>query len=175
MTKEYLREKYKKIRNNIKDKDIKSNIIKNKIVNTIEYKKSKVIALYKNLNSEVDTNELINYALNDNKIVVLPKVKNNTLVFYKTDNKTFVKSNFNIYEPVETDIVDNIDLFIVPGICFDKYKNRIGFGKGYYDRVLNSNSIKIGICFEEQVYNDKIDVDQYDVKMDKVITDKNIY
>lgn len=173
--KEELRKKYKEIRNNIKDKDIKSNIIKNKIINTTEYKNSKVIALYKNLNTEVYTNELINYTLNDNKIVVLPKVKDNTLVFYKTDNKSFTKSKYNIYEPIETDIVDNIDLFIVPGICFDKYKNRLGFGKGYYDRALKTNSKKIGICFEEQIYDNKIDTNEYDIKMDKVITDKSEY
>ena len=84
--KDELRNKYKIIRDNIKDKDIKSSIIKNKVINTIEYQNSKVIALYKNLGSEVKTNELIDYALNDNKIVVLPKVIGNTLVFYKTDN-----------------------------------------------------------------------------------------
>ncbi|MBQ6282897.1 MAG: 5-formyltetrahydrofolate cyclo-ligase [Bacilli bacterium] len=173
--KDELRNKYKIIRDNIKDKDIKSNIIKNKVINTIEYQNSKVIALYKNLGSEVKTNELINYALNDNKIVVLPKVIGNTLVFYKTDNKSFTKSKYNIYEPIETDIVDNIDLFIVPGICFDKYKNRLGFGKGYYDRALKTNSKKIGICFEEQIYENRIKVDPFDIRMDKIITDKNIY
>ena len=171
--KEELRNKYKIIRDNIKDKDIKSNIIKNKVINTIEYQNSKVIALYKNLDTEVCTNDLINYALNDNKIVALPKVVGNTLKFYKTDNKSFTKSKYNIYEPIETDIVDNIDLFIVPGICFDKYKNRLGFGKGYYDRVLKS--IKMGICFEEQIYDKKIETNNFDIKMDKIITDKNIY
>ncbi len=173
--KDELRNKYKIIRDNIKDKDIKSSIIKNKVINTIEYQNSKVIALYKNLGSEVKTNELIDYALNDNKIVVLPKVIGNTLVFYKTDNKSFTKSKYNIYEPIETDIVDNIDLFIVPGICFDKYKNRLGFGKGYYDRALKTNSKKIGICFEEQIYENRIKVDPFDIRMDKIITDKNIY
>ena len=82
--KDELRNKYKIIRDNIKDKDIKSNIIKDKIINTIEYKNSKIIALYKNLDTEVYTNELIDCALNDNKIVVLPKVVGNKLVFYKT-------------------------------------------------------------------------------------------
>ena len=173
--KDELRKKYLDIRNSIKDRTKKSNIIKDKIINTIEYQTSKVIALYKNLDSEVETNELINYALKDNKVVVLPKIVGKTLEFYKTDNKKFNKNIYNIYEPVETDIVNDIDLFIVPGICFDKYKNRVGFGKGYYDRALKTNGKKIGICFEEQIYDERIKVDPFDIKMDKIITEEKIY
>jgi 5-formyltetrahydrofolate cyclo-ligase len=173
--KEELRIKYLNIRKNITDKSIKSSIIKDKIINSDEYKKSKVIAIYKNLNSEVETNDLINYALNDNKIVVLPKVEGDILRFYKTGNESFIKSNFGVLEPIDTEEIKDIDLYIIPGICFDKYKNRIGFGKGYYDRVNYKNSIKIGICFEEQIYNKKIKSDSFDIKMDKIITEKSIY
>ena len=173
--KEELRKKFLLIRKNIIDKSNKSSIIMDKIINSEEYKKSKIIAIYKSLNSEVDTNDLIEYSLKNNKIVVLPKVDGNILRFYKTDNKTFIKSDFGIYEPIENEEINNIDLYIIPGICFDKYKNRIGFGKGYYDRVNYGNSIKIGICFEEQVFNRKIKVNSCDIKMDKVITEKSIY
>ena len=87
---------------------------------------------------------------------------------------------FGIKEPKENieNLIDksNIDLMIVPGICFDKEKNRIGFGKGYYDRYLanENNIIKIGICFDEQVREEYILVDDFDIKMNMVITDKKI-
>ena len=103
-------------------------------------------------------------------------VEGDILKFYKTDNKTFIKSNFGIYEPLDSEEIDDIDLYIIPGICFDKYKNRIGFGKGFYDRVnYKKGSIKIGICFEKQVFKGKIITDSYDITMDKIITEKSIY
>lgn len=171
-----LRKKYLEIRKNIQDKDNKSKIIINKIINCEEYKNSKIIAIYKNLNSEVKTNDLIDISLKDNKIVVLPKVEGNVLKFYKTDNKSFIKSSFNIEEPVSDEEINNIDLYIIPGVCFDKYGNRIGFGKGFYDRVnYKKDSIKIGICFEKQIFNGRIETNKYDIKMDKIITEKSIY
>ncbi len=172
-----IREEYKNIRKNVIDKDNKSKIITNKIIDLKEYKDSKIIALYKNLNSEVNTEYLIDYSLKNNKIVYLPKVIGNDLVFYKTNNLDFEKSDFGIEEPISNEIIesDKIDLFIIPGICFDKYKNRIGFGKGYYDRVkYNKKAIKIGICFDEQLYQNRIKTDEFDIKMDKVITNKKI-
>ena len=83
LTKDELRKRYLLIRNKIENKKEKSKMITEKIINTEEYKKAKVIALYKNLPSEVDTSELINYSINMNKIVALPRVKENKMFFYK--------------------------------------------------------------------------------------------
>lgn len=169
-----IRTKYLEIRKAIKNKDIKSNIITKKIINTKIYQESKVIALYKNLSSEVDTNFLIDYSIKNNKTVLLPKVEDNNLIFYKIEeNEKLVKNNFNILEPIpnKKNIYNNIDLIIVPGIAFDKEGNRLGFGKGYYDRFLCDKQIyKIGICFIEQLTN-HIPTNKYDIKMDEVITD----
>lgn len=173
MDKQTLRKEYLEIRKNILDKDIKSKLIFNKIVNTIEYRQCKTIALYKSLDSEVNTDELIDYSLSVGKIVLLPKVINNDLVFYKITKETIlIKSAFGVYEPIEENNYNgNIDLIIVPGVCFDKNNNRLGFGKGYYDRYLSNNSIKkIGICFKEQLL-DNIPTDINDMKMDLIITD----
>ena len=66
-----------------------------------------------------------------------------------------------------------IDLIIVPGLCFDKENNRLGYGKGYYDRILRENDAKsIAICFKEQILEDEIlpTIDS-DVKVKKIITD----
>ena len=72
--------------------------------------------------------------------------------------------------------LNDIDLMIIPGVCFDREKNRLGFGKGYYDRYLNNNVKKMAICFEKQVLDKELlPVDRYDKKMDIIITDKNIY
>jgi len=182
MNKEEIREKFKKIRNEIKDTDIKSKIICDKIIKSEFYKKSKVIGVYSSISREVDTLGLIETALKDGKIVGLPKVCNKELKFYRISkiDDLICGGTLGIKEPKENieNLIDknNIDLIIVPGICFDKAKNRIGFGKGYYDRYLSAtkNIIKIGVCFDEQVLkNEYISINKYDVKMNMVVTDKN--
>ena len=175
MNKSELRKKYISIRKEVKDKVKKSNSIFEKVIDSEEYKSSRVIGLYKSLPSEVNTDRLIEYSLND-KVVLLPRVEGDNIVFYRIfNNQEFVKSSFGIYEPTQGEIITSIDLLIVPGICFDKHCNRIGFGKGYYDRFLEGKDIRtIGICFEEQICG-SIKTDEHDKKLSKVITDKNIY
>ena len=177
--KKKLREEYKSIRSKIKNKKEKSKEIFNKIIKTQCFKESKIIAIYKSISSEVDTTELIKYSINIGKIVVLPKVEKNELKFYKinpTIDEKFFKSNFRIEEPLgeKEKLIDNkfIDLVIVPGICFDLRKNRLGFGKGYYDRFLKEKEFKtIGICFDEQIV-EKVPIDSNDMKVKEIITDK---
>lgn len=177
--KENLRKQYKLIRDKIENQKEKSKLIAEKVRNLEEYKTAKIIAIYKSFSSEVDTKELIYMLWEDNKIVCLPKIENNEMKFYKiTDNSKLIKNKFGIEEPEtnkENFINKNyIDLAIIPGLCFDKEKNRLGFGKGYYDRYLEDTKIKtVGICFEEQILeNELLPTTHYDVKMDLVITDK---
>ena len=172
-----VRKRYIKIRKNIEDKELKSKIITEKIIQSDVYKNATIVALYKNLKSEVDTNLLIEYSIRLGKTIVLPKITNETMEFYKIDsiNEQLIKSKFGVEEPSgEKDNLinkENIDLIIVPGVCFDKEKNRMGFGKGYYDKYLeNSNLITIGICFSEQIL-DKLPVTANDIKMEQIITD----
>lgn len=179
--KQTLRKKYLLIRNNIPDKEIKSKIIIEKIKLSKIYQESKVIALYKSLKSEVDTKELIEYSLKIGKIVVLPKVEKNELKFYKISlNEPLIKSNFGVEEPLGLNInyIDKseIDLVIVPGLCFDKENNRLGFGKGYYDRFLsNTNLYTIALCFKEQILEDTLlPVEITDIKLKEIISDELI-
>lgn len=176
--KKKVRKEYTLVRSKIENKKEKSNLIFSKIIETKSFKESKIIAMYKNINSEVNTAELIKYSINIGKTVVLPKVEENELRFYKInsiDEKLF-KSKFGIEEPsgIKENLVDNkfIDLVIVPGICFDTEKNRLGFGKGYYDRFLKQKDFKtIGICFDEQITK-KVPTNDNDMKVKEIITEK---
>lgn len=178
-----LRKKYLKIRTKINNKIEKSDIIFNKIIMMEEYNNAKVIAIYKNLASEVDTSKLIEYSILNNRIVVLPRVKDNDLYFYKISslNDKFEKSKFGVEEPLDdkNNLInpDMIDLIIIPGICFDKDRNRLGFGKGYYDRFLENKNIKsIAICFDKQILKyRKIPITNTDIKVDKIVTERSIY
>ena len=181
--KEKLRKEYKSIRSNVNNKIEKSRDITNKLVRNENFEKAKVLAIYKSFGTEVDTAELINYSINIGKTVVLPKVEGDELKFYKVNsiNENFIKSSFGVEEPLgnESNFVDKtcIDLVIVPGLCFDREKNRLGFGRGYYDRYLKNEDLKtIGICFDEQILEKEIlPITEDDVKLDEIITDKRIY
>ena len=76
---------------------------------------------------------------------------------------------YNIKEPVGDIHEEIIDLAIIPGIAFDKNNNRLGRGKGYYDKLLNKlNVYKIGIGYKCQIVDD-IQTDKWDIKMEEVI------
>ena len=85
-----------------------------------------------------------------------------------------IREYFNILEPNNYNLVlkEDIELMIVPGICFDQKGGRIGYGKGFYDNYLNDISpYKIGICFKEQLLiNELIKLSENDIKMNEIIT-----
>lgn len=172
---------YLKIRKNINNKLEKSLKIINKLIETEEFKKAKNIALYKNLKSEVDTNYILEYAIKSGKNVSLPRVYEEKLIFYKVDiNENYELSNYGIEEPQQCQEKimpsNEIELIIVPGVCFDLKRNRLGYGGGYYDRFLENKAMNIiGICFDEQLSKDKlIPINKTDIKMNKIITESCI-
>ena len=181
--KKELREKYILIRNKIENKKEKSKIITQKVKQEEVYKKAKVIAIYKSLPSEVDTSLLISDALKSEKTVALPRVMGNDMIFYKINSakEHLEKSEFGVEEPKANSEnyidIKNIELVNVPGVCFDTQKNRVGFGKGFYDRFLRKQTLStIAICFDEQILrHEKIPTNTLDVQVDKVITEQRIY
>ena len=173
MNKEKLRKEYLDIRKNVIDKKIKDKSILNKIISLCEYEKKDLILTYVSLNDEVDTTELIKYSLKNGKQVAVPKCEGDIIKFYYIDSlKELKEGHYNILEPESKKLVTDFkhSICIVPGICFDKEKNRVGYGKGYYDRFLkNYEGLKIGLAYKECIC-DKIDVEENDVKMDRIIT-----
>lgn len=143
-----------------------------KLENTQQFKSAKTILLFHSLPDEVCTHELIEKYASKKKIL-LPVIDGEKwhIREYKGDLKT---GEYNIQEPTGGNYYDygSIDLVVVPGVCFDKDKGRVGRGKGYYDRILNEiKAFKIGICFDCQLLS-KVPADEWDVKMDQVMTAK---
>ena len=165
----------------------KSEIIISKLEDLSEFKSAKNILAYVSFNKEVDTIALIKkYLLTKSKSIIVPKVIGNKLALFKiNDFSDLVPGKFNILEPIKGELFDltNLtasDIILVPGIAFDLEHNRIGYGKGYFDKLLaNLNAIKekspkiIALAFELQIV-DKINAEQHDIKVDKIITEKRI-
>jgi 5-formyltetrahydrofolate cyclo-ligase len=140
------------------------------------------VLFYVSYGKEVDTHKMIQDCLLQRKTVIVPKVVADTQtlllsVLYQWDD--LEKGCYEILEPKASSIqktsISSIDLIIVPGIVFDIKKNRIGHGKGYYDKLLFGNETipTVGLAFECQIV-DLINNEDHDVKLDMIITEERI-
>lgn len=137
------------------------------------FRQARCIALYHALPDEVQTAAFIE-KWGEVKTLLLPIVEGNDLTLHAyTGTDALQCGAFGIMEPVRCEPCeeDGIDLIIVPGIAFDRHGNRLGRGKGYYDRLLrNLSAPKIGLCFDFQLH-DHIPVEPFDIRMDGVVTE----
>lgn len=179
--KEKLRKDILRIRKKMsKEKALqKSKKIKKKLFKMDEYQKASSILFYVSYNNEVYTHNMIKESMEKGKNIVVPlsDKKNKELILSKLTNwEDLSRGEYGILEPAEERIekvsADEIDLVIVPGIVFDKYGNRVGHGKGYYDRLLRQVKCpKIGLSFEKQIVK-KIPEEKHDQPVDKILTEK---
>ena len=130
------------------------------------------------LPGEVQTADFLNRWY-QKKQIALPVMQGNDLQLLPYQGKEAVRRGpFGIWEPAfspeSTSIEKEIDLIIVPGVAFDRQLNRLGRGKGYYDRLLTTLQVpKIGIAYSFQL-REQIPVEAFDRKMDLLITEKEI-
>ncbi len=141
-----------------------------------EWKNAETICLYMSTPDEVDTKLLLATALNAGKTVVFPRVEDDRLILHKVQSVgDFTRGSYQILEPKKSNpIVDpkSVDVYIVPGIVFDKDGFRLGYGKGYYDRLLAGISApKIGLAYAVQTVAEVAHT-SYDVPVTTVVTEK---
>lgn len=130
------------------------------------------IGVYVSKEEEVDTHHLIEYLLNHNKVVLVPKTNDKTLTFHQIHSFNDLKKGvFDVLEPVLEDVypILDIDIMIVPIVAYDQDKNRIGYGKGYYDAILKECAYTIGIAYPEQEIK-HIPSDNWDIPLHEIIT-----
>ncbi|MEN2415707.1 5-formyltetrahydrofolate cyclo-ligase [Flavobacterium mesophilum] len=131
---------------------------------------------------EVDTEFILHLLSGKDKEIVISKSDFETRTmthFLLTDNTKIKKNEFNIPEPVNGLQVQssNIDVVFVPLLAFDNFGNRVGYGKGFYDKFLaecRPETIKIGLSFFESV-NQIDDVFESDVKLNYCVTPLKTY
>ncbi|KKU87797.1 MAG: hypothetical protein UY16_C0018G0002 [Candidatus Gottesmanbacteria bacterium GW2011_GWA2_47_9] len=138
-----------------------------------------IICAYVSTSEEVDTKEIIIHLLRQGKQVVVPKAEGNELTVYRIKSvDDLVPGGFGILEPKDNcqhADVSMIDVFIVPGIAFDRQGYRLGWGKGYYDRLLARVTVpKIGLAYATQIVSG-LPHESYDIQMDVVITQEKTY
>jgi 5-formyltetrahydrofolate cyclo-ligase len=179
--KDKIRKQIRHLRNNHSEgeRKIKSERIKKLLFSTKEFMESDTILFYYSIKDEVNTKKMIEDSLRMGKRIVLPvtDVKNHKLILSEIKNLEDLKNGaFGISEPkdVAPISIKDVHLIIVPGIAFDFRGYRIGYGKGYYDRLLNGlDKHIIGLAYDFQVV-DKIPNEMHDVPVKKIVTEKRI-
>lgn len=133
------------------------------------------ILMYHSLPDELSTLEFLD-KWHTRKRFFLPRVNGVNLDILPYDCSTLRLGAFHIEEPEGNDTVDidEIEMIIVPAVAYDRNGNRVGRGKGYYDRLLSTTkATKVGIAYDFQMV-DEIDAEPHDVKVDIVITPRGV-
>ncbi len=157
-----------------------------KLILREEYINADTIMLYMDFRNEVPTGMIIDRIRTSEKKLVLPLTdKNFRIIAYempKDGNLSdyLITSKYGISEPnpaicKEADL-SSIDLVVIPGSVFDQYENRIGYGKGCYDRflpLLSPTVFKLALAYDFQMLP-CIPVQPTDIKMDKILTIRTV-
>ena len=185
MNKKELRAKYKDLRKELLPDEIeeKSLAIANRMLQLDIWDKTYFhLFLTIEEQKEVETEFVLQVLAGYDKEIIVAKTNFETLEmtnYLLTDNTKFQKNEYNIYEPVDGIEVPNakIDVVFVPLLAFDKKGNRVGYGKGFYDKFLSKckeDVIKIGLSFfeAEEIIDD---VFEGDIRLDYCITPTTNY
>ena len=144
-----------------------------KLERTAAFLLAEKILMYHSLPDELETHRFLKKWASK-KNFFLPRVNGVNLEILPYEETRLELGSFHIEEPTGTKTVspDELELIIVPGVAFDRKGHRLGRGKGFYDRLLNqTQATTIGIGYEFQLM-DSIPVEEHDMPMDMVITQK---
>lgn len=184
-TKTTLRPKLKLIRQSLADRTPRSQVIFQRLNELDFYHLSSSIALYASFRSEVETYEEISRRVQVRCQVTLPKCFGDELRLFHIQSLDELQAGaFGIPEPVDRVVQDSqrsvrpdsVQLFVVPGIGFDRQGNRLGHGKGHYDRLLaqaSEDAIKVAVCFDCQLL-EQLPSEPHDIRMDWVVTESDV-
>jgi len=198
--KKLLRKELKKLLLEISENDLilQSDKIFKTVISLKEYKECKNISIYLHMpKGEVRTESLLKHALKSGKNCYVPYIVNNTEMEMVKLNSweeflSYPKSKWGYPEPSgmseNTNALktDGLDLIIVPGMAFDLNGNRLGHGKGYYDRFIErarefsksrnmKNPYCVSLSLKEQLLDQVIPTNQYDIKPDVIVTPHGLF
>ena len=177
------REKYKNLRKHLTESEIlymSVDIANNLLKFNIWELKTFHLFMTKDENKEVDTKPIFDILIGKGKEIIIPKINinRNSLDSYIFDEKTvFSLDNLRIPEPVNGILFNGkIDVVILPLLAYDLDGNRIGYGKGFYDkfiRNLKSEPLKIGISYFSP--EKSLEFNNHDISLDYCITPNKIF
>ena len=181
-TKTEIRKRILSIRNQAGAEQITrcSGLIFHRVAAMEEFRTADTIFAYMDCRNEVQTGGLIRAAWEQGKRVAVPKVFGDRMEFFYIESFDQVTPGcFQVPEPsgaLEYLARDEKALILMPGVAFDLYRNRVGYGKGYYDRYLGAHPghPTIALAFSWQI-TDRIPCGEHDIRPDCVVTEDKVY
>lgn len=183
-SKNLIREKYKQFRRNLPpaEKLRRDTLLCEKFMNLASYRYADALLMYAPLKTEIDIYPIAEAALKQGKILAFPKcdATESSMTYYKvTDLSQLSPGAFGIMEPnpgldvFESKEANSINsVCLIPALVYDRQGYRLGYGKGYYDRYLNSfTKSKVGIIYSDCIV-DRVPRGRFDTTVDFLITEK---
>lgn len=185
INKSILRDRIKKLRAGmpLEERQEKDRLLYNNIVSSGVLDNAGQVYIFVSYGTEADTKAVIEMLLGQaSHSVCVPRVNGNEMEFYRINGLSDLKPGYNgILEPVcDNPVLHCNGVMFMPGLVFDIYHGRIGYGGGFYDRYLyrhrDDNIYKIGLAYDFQVLKEeKIDMEAHDIKPDIIITENALY
>lgn len=177
MEKNEIRRKIKALRSMLieTDKVTAADEVFSRLERTAAFLLADHILMYHSLPDELSTHRFLR-KWSGRKHFYLPRVNGVNLDILPYDESRLELGSFHIEEPTgqATVSADDIELIVVPGVAYDRKGNRLGRGKGFYDRLLASTrATKMGVGYEFQLV-DEIPTEEHDIRMDFVITQSGV-
>ncbi len=170
----------------LEDGSGKSRLIIDRLTALPQYAAARTVLCYVSFRTEVATHDFLARMLADGKQVIVPYCEADRLELFRfSDFSDLSPRTLGILEP-RPELrgredrrvgVDEIDLFVIPGLAFDRQGGRLGYGKGYFDGLLKHarpDALLAAVAFECQLF-DAVPVRPHDVRVDAVITETNLY
>jgi len=185
-TKQELRKQYRVIRNALSDevRRRESRNVCEQLTESCRYREADAVFCYVSYGSELETDLLIQKALSDGKNVAVPVIKGNEMIFSRISVDTEYRLNrYGIPEPVEEELAEpekyTSVLMVLPGLCYDSYGGRIGYGGGYYDRYIakhgnNPKLLTVSLALSCQFFDGCIPMEEHDIRPDEIIYPSSI-
>lgn len=183
--KESKRDEFLSKRNSLSEQEAltKSEFIREKIEEIPEFQRNETLSIYvaKQEEREVETRGMIKSWLGEKEILV-PYVVGENLDLCPIQNfkSDMCRGTFGVMEPKEEVrcpvSVDKVNVIFVPGVAFDAKGNRLGYGGGYYDRLLQelpNETAFVGLAYDFQI-TDHVPNGEGDVPMDKIVTEERL-
>lgn len=148
-----------------------------KVLQFPELLEARTVCIYMPTGNEIDTSAIIQYCLENQKRVAAPRIEGDTMDFYYFQSIVDLKQGaYDIWEPTGTErVTDEESVVIMPGVAFDLDCNRIGYGKGYYDKYLSKHPKmkKIALAYEFQIVG-KIKREIHDIRPEMIVTERRV-
>ena len=187
--KKNMRRYYRKLREQMSPEEVKclSERICRHLLDSNLYGRSQFVYAYYPLGNEVSLLTLVKKAWHDGKMTFFPKVENKDIFFYEiTDFSQLEEGYFHVMEPNAKICVEEKKrlcfsekerpLILTPGVAFDKNGGRLGYGKGFYDRLFAAHPtwVRFGIAYERQI-TEELFLEEQDQRLQYLVTEQEIW